>query len=166
MDLSVCFLSFCTCTKLNMTLPEMQRESWNSERNQEQGLPQSLIWTPCDAHPLFLECFQDSPWVLSTAWRTLSCWSCTWGMLPGTVWDFFFFLQYLVLYQRGVNTSFQCCDQVLPLSQQLTITFGGWELLWLSKRGFKERYLPSFLNYVSYKLHWLCWTYYFSKEIF
>lgn len=41
----------------------------------------------------------------------------------------FFFLQYLVLYQRGVNTSFQCCDQVLPLSQQLTITFGGWELL-------------------------------------
>lgn len=37
---------------------------------------------------------------------------------------FFFPLQYLVLYQRGVNTSFQCCDQVLPLSQHLPLHLG------------------------------------------
>lgn len=44
------------------------------------------------------------------------------GMLLGTLGFFSFSIWY---FTRGVNTSFQCCDQVLPLSQQLTITFGG-----------------------------------------
>lgn len=73
------------------------------------------------------------------------------GMLLGTLWDVFSFS--IWYFTRGVNTSFQCCDQVLPLSQQLTITFGGWSCSDCPNEASKKGISLPFLNYVSYKLH-------------
>lgn len=63
---------------------------------------------------------------------------------------FKFYFHYLVLFQKGVNTSFMNCDQVLSLSQ-LIHTWGLVAVLNFQMR-LKKQYLSSFLNCVNYKL--------------
>lgn len=141
---------FCTCTKHDPARNAKGMKSWNPEWNQERGLPQSLIWTiPMPTVFLILNIANrqhGGPFPADLARR---------GMLLRTLWDFFSFS--IWYFTRGVNTSFQCCDQVLTLSQQLTITFGGWNCSDYPNEASKKGISLPFLNYVSYKLHWLCW---------
>lgn len=127
---------FCTCTKHDPARNAKGMKSWNSEWNQERGLPQSLIWTiPMPTVFLILNIANrqhGGPFPADLARR---------GMLLRTLWNFFF-LQYLVLYQR-CKYFFSVLWPSAATQPTTHHNIWGLELFWLSKWGFKERYLPS-----------------------
>lgn len=80
------------------------------------------------------------------------------GMLLGTIWILSFF-------SSVFGTLPERCKYFFPVLTKYCNSANNSPHLGAgncSKKGISL----SFLNCVSYKLHWLCWTYYFSKEIF